>query len=426
MTSRLMVLAGLLGLASCGATRPTCDLRSCPTGCCDSAGECQPGRTNTACGAGANTCRTCGLLETCTAGSCSGFTTGGGSAGGGSTAGGAAVGGGAASDGGLGGGSGGGAVDGGTGCASDSACSATETCHPVLRRCLPTCSGSSDCPDSQKTCATFTGLPPGNAAGLRAFCQCATDALCDRGAPGLLCQPLTKVCDFRCTAGSCPGGAPCDTATGKCGATVSDAGVPDAGSSCTFGACPGGRVCDPASEACIAPPRCSTANPQPDVCAYGFICAGVGCAEAPRTGLGCPNFANVVTPTLWNPVGLRSGAGPVTVDVANRTDDATFCASNAVPFSGRHQLYAAPLALGGTNFPAAGAMLPAGFINYVRSDGQVIDVQRPALFRSSGYVVSRDLKNLTLDFTLCLPAGTTSATAGFYAEGGNAVCVVLN
>jgi len=321
-------------------------------------------------------------------------------------------------------------------CSLDTQCAASEACHPVLKKCVTACTSGTDCPDSAKTCATFTGLSGGNDAGIRAFCQCGTDQLCDRGTAGQVCQPATKICDAKCTSNAgCPTGATCDTATGKCGAAVvadagTDAGTLDAGAPCTFGSCTGGQVCNPTTAACGAGPACAAANPQPDMCAYGLTCSGAACAEAPRTGVGCANFTTVVTPTLWNPVGLTAMAGPVTVSVANRTDDAAFC-TNSTAFSGGHELYAAPVSLGGTNFPAAGVMLPADLINYVRSDGQICDVQRGCanagqIFRPSGYQVSNRNKNLTINFTLCAMTGVTSLTAGFYADKGNAVCAMMN
>jgi hypothetical protein len=324
-----------------------------------------------------------------------------------------------------------------TGCSSDSACATGEACHPILKTCVKACTGGSDCPDSAKTCATLTGLAAGNDAGVRAFCQCATDQLCDRATSGDVCQPATKVCAAKCTSSAgCPSGTTCDTVTGKCGAAaVVDAGtdggmtVTDAGV-CTPGSCTGGQICNPATAACGAGAACASANAQPDTCAYGLTCSGAACAEAPRTGVGCANFSTVITPTLWNPVGLTAMAGPVTVSVANRTDDMPFCTNTSV-FSGAHELYAAPVALGGTNFPAAGVMLPAGLVNYVRTDGQICDVQRGCgnsgqIFRPSGYLVSNGNKNLTLNFTLCAPSGLTTLSAGFYAEKGNAVCVTMN
>lgn len=324
-----------------------------------------------------------------------------------------------------------------TTCSSDSACATGEMCHPLLRACIKACTTSDDCTAEAKTCASLTGLAGNNDAGVKAFCQCSTSELCDRATTGQVCNDMsTKRCSAKCTAdSSCPTGSKCDTATGKCGtaSTATDAGTDagvDAGTPCTFGSCTGGQICNPTTAACGAGAACAAANAQPDTCSYGLTCTGTACAEAPRTAVGCANFANVTTPTLWNPVRLTAMAGPVTVSVVNRTDDATFC-TNASTFSGTHELYAAPVALGGTNFPAAGAMLPADLVNYVRSDGQICDVQRGCgnsgqIFRPSGYVVANGNKNLTLNFTLCATSGVTTLTAGFYADKGNAVCVTMN
>jgi hypothetical protein len=223
-------------------------------------------------------------------------------------------------------------------------------------------------------------------------------------------------------------------ATGKCRTAATDGGTDgglvgvDAGV-CAPGSCTtGGQLCNPATGTCTAPLACVATNLQPDTCSYGLICNGFTCAEAPRNGVTCANFANVVTPRLWNPVGLNP-AGPVTVSVTNRADDVVFCGSPSVAVSGTDVMYAAPLAQGGTNFPSAGVLLPADLVNFVRPDGQVCDVQRGCanggqFFRPSGYQVSNGNKNLTLNFTLCW--STSMLTAGFYAERGNAVCADLN
>ena len=96
---RSPVGALLLLLATLTACKPPakpCDASSCAFGCCDSAGTCQPGTSELACGAGGAVCGTCGGGLSCQASSCLANTSGGG---------GGAVGGGAGG-GGLGGGTG--------------------------------------------------------------------------------------------------------------------------------------------------------------------------------------------------------------------------------------------------------------------------------------------------------------------------------
>ena len=46
-------------------TVPTCTPQTCPKGCCDEGGVCQPGNTKQACGTGAVTCTVCGPNQTC-------------------------------------------------------------------------------------------------------------------------------------------------------------------------------------------------------------------------------------------------------------------------------------------------------------------------------------------------------------------------
>ncbi|MER2563651.1 MAG: hypothetical protein ABTQ32_23175, partial [Myxococcaceae bacterium] len=76
-------VVGMLASAgsSCGG-QPPCNATTC-TGCCDGTGKCQLGNSNTACGARAQACTSCGLGQTCMfGGTCSSNTgTGGGATG---------------------------------------------------------------------------------------------------------------------------------------------------------------------------------------------------------------------------------------------------------------------------------------------------------------------------------------------------------
>ena len=82
---------GFLVSASCGPVEPkTCTPASCPTGCCDADGECQPGNTQQVCGTNGNQCQACDFTRSCQLGFCapgmSGTGGGGGSGDGGQTA----------------------------------------------------------------------------------------------------------------------------------------------------------------------------------------------------------------------------------------------------------------------------------------------------------------------------------------------------
>ncbi|MBL8922529.1 MAG: hypothetical protein JNJ54_27000 [Myxococcaceae bacterium] len=320
-----------------------------------------------------------------------------------------------------------------TTCTTDSQCTgAGEVCHPLLKSCVAGCTSANDCPDAAKKCATITGASAGGDGGVRGFCQCSTDALCDRGVAGQVCQDKsTLVCSAKCTASSgCPTGFTCDTATGKCGGAATDGGTDggmDAGvTACTPGSCMGGQICDPTTSRCAAAAACASANAQPDTCVYGLFCSGAACAEAPRTGVTCGNFDMVATPKAWNPATVTP-KGPVTHSFASITKDANmplFCGARGADFSAEANLYA-----GNTNFPTMLDMVPANLLNYVRTDGQIIDVRvgmlaRPTAGYSSG--LSNNNKNLRLRFNLCV-MGTVPATlvAGFYAENGNPVCATL-
>jgi len=323
-----------------------------------------------------------------------------------------------------------------TTCSSDTACAASEACHPILKKCVTACTSGTDCSDSAKTCATFGGLTSGNDAGIRAFCQCGTDQLCERGTAGQVCQPATKICAAKCTStGGCPSGATCDTGTGKCGAAVvvdagTDAGVTvDAGVACTPGSCTtAGQICNPTTQQCGAPAACSTANPQPDTCVYGLVCQAAACAEANRTGVTCSNFDMVMTPRAWNPATITS-KGPVTIAMNSVTKDVgmpLFCGARGADFTADVILYA-----GNTNFPAMRDLVPTSYFNYVTTGGMIIDVARnvmPLVRATGGYAngLSNNNKNLTMKMNLCVSgAAPASIVAGFYSENGNAVCSTL-
>ena len=321
-----------------------------------------------------------------------------------------------------------------TTCSSDSACAASEACHPILKKCVTACTSGTDCPDSAKTCATFTGLASGNDAGVRAFCQCGTDQLCERGTAGQVCQPATKICAAKCTASSgCPTGSTCDTASGKCGAMVAvdagtDAGmVVDAGAPCTPNSCTtAGQICNPTTQQCGAPAACASAMPQPDVCVYGLACVAAACAEAPRaTAATCANFTTVTTPLAWNPATIATKGAVTTAFAPRATNDTTAC-TNPDPnaFTYTVDLYSAPM----TNFPTMIDMVQMGTLNYVRTDGQIINLGAGPVRPTSGYAngLTNGNKNLRLVWTACGASTIMSLRAGFFANNGNPTCATAN
>lgn len=89
----LGVLSSSLLLLACPG--PKCSASTCPAGCCDASGECQPGSQPLACGIAGGTCSSCVLGQQCLQGVCFGGSgTGGGSSTGGGSGGGSGGGGG--------------------------------------------------------------------------------------------------------------------------------------------------------------------------------------------------------------------------------------------------------------------------------------------------------------------------------------------
>jgi hypothetical protein len=227
--------------------------------------------------------------------------------------------------------------------------------------------------------------------------------------------------------GAAAGGSAGGTAGGAAGGTAGGAGGAGGGAACVPGSCGGNQICDPLTQRCSARMSCIQQNPQPDTCTYGLVCSAPGCAEAPRSGVGCANFATVTTPMAWDPA-TANPRGPVTwsfASIAKDTSTPLFCSGAPASFSAEANLYS-----GSTNFPSTLDMLPTGFLNYVRTDGQIVDLGTPGVGvrPTAGYAsgLSNGNKNLRLRFNLCV-SGSPPATivAGFYATGGNAMCATL-
>jgi hypothetical protein len=101
-----LTAAAALVATACGTPAARCLPSDCPNGCCDSAGVCQPGVLETACGQSGSACGVCTAGQFCQTGICISGNTGGNDGGGGGQD--------AGTDGGP-GGQDGGAGDGGTG-----------------------------------------------------------------------------------------------------------------------------------------------------------------------------------------------------------------------------------------------------------------------------------------------------------------------
>lgn len=312
-----------------------------------------------------------------------------------------------------------------TTCSSDSQCAASEACHPALRRCVTACTGSTDCGDSQKTCATFTGLASGNDAGVRAFCQCSTDPLCDRAKTGDVCQPATKQCGAKCMGNSdCPTGSTCDTVTGKCGTAVvatdggTDGGTTmDAGvTACTPGSCTAPAICT--SGTCAMPATCAAPMFQPGTCAAGQACVGTACAEVPFAPASCGNFAAGTTPRAWNPV---TAMGPVITElslISFEIDMAGTVCAGATNKRARLRIRAydpsTPGRLNGeTSQPS---------LRYYQTTGNSLAVTAAEI---QSYMSQNSGKNAEFIVNLCFPTATNSAPVGYAYESGNPVCATV-
>ncbi len=294
---------------------------------------------------------------------------------------------------------GGGDTDAGTGsCTTDATCGTGKACHPVLKTCVSSCSGSSDCPSSEKTCAKIN-----NSAA--SFCTCSTDALCAAATTGNICNGATRQCTAKCPANSCPSGFTCDTASGNCtGGGNTDAGT-DAGVTTDGGV------------------TCSSSNFEPDVCMYANVCYSDNRCDTASNDTACPNIAAAINGgnyTAWNP---SSSTGPVIYNVTDDTDVNAGCTgAGDVAFTTTVYAYA-----GSVNFDAN--ITAAVQLAYYTSTGAKRPINGVQVGNTanawSSYTVSNGGKNAAVKMTLCAPAGTTSLTAGFAFSNGNAYCANL-
>lgn len=278
--------------------------------------------------------------------------------------------------------------DGGSGsCTTDATCGTGKACHPVLKTCVSSCSGSSDCPSSEKTCAKIN-----NSAA--SFCTCSTDQLCAAATTGNICNSATRQCTAKCTANSCPSGFTCDTASGNCTGGGTDGGVP-----------------------------CTSTNFEPDVCGYAKVCYSNNKCDTASNDLTCANIAAAInggTYTAWNP---STSTGPVIYNVTDDTDVAAGCTgAGDVAFTTTVLAYA-----GTTNFDTnITAAIPLSYYTSTGAKRPINGVQVGNASNAwSHYTVSNSGKNAEVKMTLCAPAGTTTLTAGFAFSNGNAYCANL-
>ncbi|MEW6432474.1 MAG: hypothetical protein AB1730_13290 [Myxococcota bacterium] len=287
-----------------------------------------------------------------------------------------------------------GGTDGGSNaCSTDANCGTGKVCHPILKECVLSCTSSTDCPSTAKTCARYDGTA--GSASAPGFCQCSTDQLCNGGSTGeLVCSAATKRCENKCTSNSsCPSGFTCDTASGQCRGGGSDGGSD------------GGM--DAGMDAGVT---CNSNNAQPDVCGYGSVCTASNTCEAIVDDRSCPNIQNSGRPA-WT----SASTGPVIFNVVDEADDQTKCTQDNA-FTVTVYAYAGP----GSTFPAMKSNLPGFF--YYTTNGTAVDIPSNLLQQSNYTLYGNTV--MGAKFTLC-STSTTSIVAGFGFTNGNGYCAML-
>ena len=299
-------------------------------------------------------------------------------------------------------------------CSQDADCQGAEICHPEAKVCVQTCTSSTDCPNSAKTCDAISS------ADSRTVCKCTTDALCatDERVSGttLTCSTAYSVCappgsaSAKCTKDAdCNAGQTCDTASGACV-------TPTAG--CTKDAdCSAGQVCD--SGTCTnttVGQACSGSSQSP--CDYGQYCGSSSqCAAAPVAPTTCQNFSKSYPE--WSAAGSN---GPVIYSVALASYQAnyTYCQSDAPDaFVLNVHAYRTD-----TTWPDKRAQV-SGFFYVTTSDSESDAVN--LLVPYTGYTVTpSNQKDAEFDIYLCRPSGSQTLQVGLYFTGGNPTCTQVS
>ncbi len=275
-------------------------------------------------------------------------------------------------------------------CTTNDDCAGSEICHPTAGVCVTTCTASTDCPESAKTCAPLGGSGPNATTSI---CQCSTDALCNGGSDATstdqVCSDLDNVCVTKCSSDSdCSTGRVCDTASGQC------------------------------EEEETGPTSCTGTGKS--VCSYGEHCVSSACAAAPLAPTTCQNFPANDRPS-WS---AASSNGPVIYEVAgiNYQVNSSFCAASAPDaFIVRVRAYRTD-----ADWPATRSGL-SGFF-YVTTQTTEFDVVGSGLLvPNTGY--NRNTSNprdAEFQVYLCRPTGSQQIQVGFYFTGGNPVCQDVN
>ena len=265
-------------------------------------------------------------------------------------------------------------------CATDTDCLTGEICHASAKVCVQSCSIGADCPESAKTCAAGTGTEK------RSFCNCQTDALCQRDdrvddAAGLTCNTTTKACS---PSGTTPSGC---TASSDCAS---------------------GQICE--SGTCKAPTTgASCTGTGQSTCTYGEYCSSSKCEAVPAPT--CTNFNGRAEKNFTPATGTGNIIYSVTKEIfgtACGTDTGSQTVKARVSFYSKSG-----------NLPEFKEGL-SGFF-YVRTSGTDLD----AVPLSNGYQRSSDGKSASLSVNLCTDASFSQIVLGFSFTGGNGACATF-
>lgn len=265
---RLATLLFLLLCSACGQPPTRADCSTTCTGCCDAAGVCQSGSSQTTCGVAGRACTTCSTAQTCAVGVCVGgvpSTNSGGGAANVTTGGGAAN---------LTGGGGGSTAGGTANTTPRSQCAGTTLeCRGA---CIDPATDEANCGDCGNQCQAGLVCNAGRCEAL------PTDCLSNACPGDFGCDPETRTCARRCFSNAdCKASGSTCSASGTCG--------------CSGGARACGAVCTGQASSCRCPsgfeghPTLGCVDV--DECARGMTCgANEQCRnESPGASCQCLN-----------------------------------------------------------------------------------------------------------------------------------------
>jgi hypothetical protein len=257
-------------------------------------------------------------------------------------------------------------------CSADTDCSedGTEICHPQAKVCVQTCTQTTDCPDSAKSCEAISST------NTQKICKCSTDALC---------QTDERVTDASTLS--------CDKSYSVCKSTGTGGGQTPPGAACT--------------------------GSSQSTCSYGQFCNGSTCAAAPEAAATCENFSK--NRPNWS---TASSSGPVIYSVAGAKYEvnSSNCQADAPnAFIVRVRAYRTDM-----DWPTTRGGL-SGFF-YVTTGGDPLDVvNRGLLVPATGYNrTASNPKDAEFNIYLCRPSTSQTIQVGFYFTGGNPVCENIN